>query len=71
MVERLTIAIVPLDVEIASTAARLRAAHRSLRLPDALVIATAVDASADQLVTTDRRWPTAKALELRATLRHI
>lgn len=32
----------PVDQQVAVTAARLRARHRALRLPDALVIATAV-----------------------------
>ena len=62
LVRRLPIEVVPLDVEIASAAARLRARHRSLRLPDALVIASASVAGADRLVTTDRRWPGASAL---------
>ena len=37
-VERLPIEIAPLDEKVAIEAARLRATHRSLRLPDALVI---------------------------------
>ena len=68
LVDRLPISIVPLDAEIATTAARLRAAHRVLRLPDALVIATAIDQVADQLVTTDQKWPTAKALEYKGII---
>jgi predicted nucleic acid-binding protein len=64
LIDRLPISIVSLDVDIATTAARLRAAHRSLRLPDALVIATAIEGSADELITTDRRWPGADALGL-------
>lgn len=71
MIERLPITIVALDTEIATTAARLRAAHRSLRLPDALVIATAIEDASDQLITTDRKWPTAKALKLKPALKHI
>ena len=63
LVDRLPISIIPLDVEIATTAARLRAAHRTLRLPDALVIATAIEQAADHLITTDRKWPTAKTLK--------
>jgi hypothetical protein len=35
----------------------LRAEHNSLRLPDALVIATALAVEANVLLTTDRRWP--------------
>ena len=68
LVERIPIAIVPVDVEIAETTARLRATHPSLRLPDALVIATAIEGSADRLATTDRKWPSARVMKLRATL---
>jgi predicted nucleic acid-binding protein len=71
LADRLPIEIIPLDVEIATTAARLRAAHRTLRLPDALVIATAIEAAADRLLTTDRKWPTARTLGLKATLTHL
>lgn len=46
----------PLTVTIAEAASRLRAQHGSLRLPDALVIATAETLSADALVTADKRW---------------
>jgi predicted nucleic acid-binding protein len=66
---RLPIEIVPLDADIATAAARVRARHRLLRLPDALVIATASVCRADRLVTTDRRWPEASTLGLRAELR--
>jgi predicted nucleic acid-binding protein len=39
-------------------AAQLRAQHGPrLRLPDALVVATALELSADRLLTTDKRWP--------------
>jgi predicted nucleic acid-binding protein len=62
--ERLPIEVVELDADTARSAAVLRARHRSLRLPDALVIASAAARSADRLVTTDRRWPTARALGL-------
>jgi predicted nucleic acid-binding protein len=41
---------------IAEAAARLRARHASLRLPDALVIATAECLHADALLTADVRW---------------
>ncbi|MEP7158623.1 MAG: PIN domain-containing protein [Chloroflexota bacterium] len=47
----------PITREIARAAAQLRAQHGRLRLPDALVIATALELSADRLLTTDRRWP--------------
>ena len=69
--ERLPIAIIPLDLQVATAAARLRARHRALRLPDALVIATAAEQDADHLVTTDRKWPSAKSLKLRATIEQL
>lgn len=48
----------PITREIARAAAKLRAQHGPrLRLPDALVIATALELSADRLLTTDRHWP--------------
>ena len=62
--ERLPIQIIDLNPEIAIEAARLRSRHRSLRLPDALVIATSAVSEADQLVTTDRRWPTQAKLQV-------
>jgi len=71
LVDRLPISIIPLDVEIATTAARLRAAHRTLRLPDALVIATAIEQAADHLITTDRKWPTAKALKYKGIITRL
>jgi predicted nucleic acid-binding protein len=49
----------------------LRARHARLRLPDALVIATAVERSADELITTDRRWPTARAMRLGVTITRL
>ena len=65
---RLPISVVALDAETAAAAALLRAKHTSLRLPDALVIATASQRSADELLTTDRRWPTAKALRVKVII---
>ncbi len=53
----------PIRVEAASraigaAAAGLRAQHGpTLRLPDALVVATAIMLEADRVVTTDGRWP--------------
>ena len=69
--DRMPISVIALDTETAVLAARLRSTHRALRLPDALVIATAVQAQADQLITTDRRWPTARALKLKTTIKHL
>ena len=71
LVDRLPISIIPLDVEIATIGARLCAAHRTLRLPDALVIATAIEHAADRLITTDRKWPTARALKFKGTIRQL
>ena len=68
---RLPIEVVDLGVDVATAAARLRAGHRSLRLPDALVIATAFEREADELVTTDRRWPDSKVLGAGGTIRVI
>jgi len=69
--DRLPITIVPLGAEVAIIAARLRALHPTLRLPDALVIATAIDGAADELVTTDTKWPTTKVLKTKTKLTHL
>lgn len=56
--EALPATIEPVTPEIARIAAGLRARHgRRLRLPDALVVATAVELRADRVLTTDARWP--------------
>jgi predicted nucleic acid-binding protein len=65
---RLPIEVVDLSADIARSAASIRAKHTSVRLPDALVIATAAHAEADRLITTDRRWPTARKLGLVTTI---
>lgn len=65
LLARLPIDVVPLDEDIAVAAARLRARHHALKLPDALVIATAVTHDADRLITTDRGWPSARSLRTR------
>lgn len=69
--QRVPISVVALDADTAAAAALLRATHPSLRLPDALVIATASQRSADQLLTTDRRWPTVKSLRLKVTITQL
>jgi len=51
----LGIRIAPLTEQVAELAARLRAHHRALRLPDALVLATA-DALEGAVLTCDRSW---------------
>jgi len=47
--------IVPVDEQIAEDAARLRAADSTLRMPDALVVATGRCTDADAVLTGDRR----------------
>ncbi len=47
---------VPLSIQIAEEAARLRASH-NLRTPDAIQLATALSARAVALVTNDTRLP--------------
>lgn len=51
------IGILGADATTARCAARLRADHRSVKLPDAFVIAMAITHNADALLTTDRGWP--------------
>lgn len=69
--ERLPISIVPIDSTTAVIASRLRGRHSTLRLPDALVIAAAIDGAADELVTTDRRWPTARTLKVKTKFTYL
>lgn len=47
---------VPLDAAVAREAARLRARHRALRLPHAIVLATGSTHEADVILTADERW---------------
>ena len=48
----------PATRAIGAAAATLRAKHGpSLRLPDALVVGTALVLEADWIITTDARWP--------------
>jgi predicted nucleic acid-binding protein len=50
--------IAPADREVARRAAELRAQHGNrLRLPDALVVATALVLGAARVMATDARWP--------------
>jgi len=55
-IDALLIGIAPLTDTIAEGAAGLRAAHRTLRLPDALVLATGDHLDADGVLTADRKW---------------
>ncbi len=57
-VDALPARIEPASRAIARAAAELRARHAGrLRLPDALVVATALTLGADQVITTDAGWP--------------
>ncbi|MFH0751501.1 MAG: PIN domain-containing protein, partial [Chloroflexota bacterium] len=57
-VDALPARVEPASRAIASTAAELRARHGgALRLPDSLVVATALVLRADRLITTDAGWP--------------
>lgn len=61
-------AVLPVDVAVADRAAELRVGARSLRMPDALILATAeTDADVELLVTADQRL--AKVPGLRCKVR--
>ena len=61
-VDALPAAVEPATREVAREAAALRAQHgRAVRLPDALVLATAAALGADTILTTDAAWPRAAA----------
>jgi predicted nucleic acid-binding protein len=49
-------ALHPVDRVVAERAAALRCERRSLRMPDALILATAEVRGADVAITADRRW---------------
>ncbi len=66
--DAMALSIATADRDIARRAATLRARHSSLRLPDALVIATAVELDADHLLTTDKRWKSLRGLGFRGHL---
>jgi predicted nucleic acid-binding protein len=55
-IDALRLAIVPIDGAIAERSAALRADRRSLRLPDAFVLAAAEELDADVVLTGDRSW---------------
>ena len=57
-IEALPARIEPATPLIGRQAARLRAQHGGrLPLPDAFVVATALELGAERVLTTDRRWP--------------
>lgn len=56
--DALPAAVEPATRDVAREAAALRARHgQALRLPDALVLATAAVVHADRVLTTDTGWP--------------
>ena len=56
--------VVPLDTAIADGAAKLRGAHRRLKLPDAVQLASALAIDADALVTHDHDFSRITALRV-------
>jgi predicted nucleic acid-binding protein len=61
--------VLPVDTDVAERAAALRGQRKSLRMPDALILATA-DLHAQRVITADHQWPTlttACAIEVMAT----
>ena len=48
--------VYPIDRDVAKNAAALRAGHKSLRLPDALVLAVGRVTAASAILTADARW---------------
>lgn len=56
LMAKLPIQIVDVTHHVAYLAAQLRASHQMLRMPDAIVIATALTSEADVLATTDSKW---------------
>ena len=59
---------IPLDEPAAERAAELRAAHKALKMPDALILASA-DLNADVVLTGDQHW--LKISGLACELRYI
>jgi predicted nucleic acid-binding protein len=61
--------LLPVDRAVAARAARLRGARRSLRMPDALILATAdLNDGIDTVLCGDGDWPKVKGLACRVEL---
>jgi predicted nucleic acid-binding protein len=54
--------VVEVDRAIGRRAAQLRANHKPLRLPDAMIIATALDAGCDAIIGNDHEWSRVKGI---------
>jgi predicted nucleic acid-binding protein len=68
-IDRLPVLVGDLGAEIAIIAAQIRARHgQRLKLPDALVVATAINWEADVLVTTDRGLPSNATLDFHGAI---
>lgn len=67
LIAALTIDLVVIDEQVARQAAFLRV-ESGLRLPDALVVATAIVIRSDRLLTTDTRWPEAASARFAGTI---
>lgn len=62
-------AVLPVDVAVAEKAAELRSRFKSLRMPDALILATAeTDPEVDLIVTGDRQLTKVSGLQVRVRL---
>ena len=70
LIGALVVEIVAVDEPIAREAAALRAIC-NIRLPDALVVATAVILRSDRLLTTDAGWPAAVATQFKGVIEII
>lgn len=65
----LTSAVLPVDVRVADRAADLRARFKALRMPDALILATAdTEREVDRFVTGDQQMTRVSGLGCRAQL---
>lgn len=61
--------LLPVDRSVAARAARLRGARRSLRMPDALILATAdLHDEVDVVLCADGDWPKIKGLACRVKM---
>ena len=62
-------AVLPVDVAVADKAADLRARFKSLRMPDALILATAeTDPEVDLIVTGDQQLTKVSGLRVKVKL---
>lgn len=61
--------LLPVDKKTAACAASLRGGHRSLKMPDALILASAdLHADVESILTGDDKWPKIPALRCKVEL---